>query len=36
MVETAVTILTNEHARDAEQVAAKLEEEFSAGAPWYD
>jgi hypothetical protein len=35
MQQTLFAILTSEQARDEEEVAASLDREFSAGAPWF-
>lgn len=36
MVETLHEILTNESARDAKLIQAKLEDNTSAGTPWFN
>lgn len=36
MVETLHEVLTNVEARNSQNVQAKLEDNTSAGAPWFD
>lgn len=35
MEQTLFAILTNEQARDEEEIEESLDREFSAGAPWF-
>lgn len=36
MKQTIHTLLTDSTARDDEAIAASLQQEFSAGVPWFD
>jgi hypothetical protein len=36
MSETLLAILTDQNARQTKQIRANLDQEFSAGKPWFD
>lgn len=36
MIDTLFSLLTNEEARSADDVEAKLAQDASAGTPWYN